>query len=111
MFYNQELTPVLQFSTNLATPPSIHAVTVMYFSIGMNHPFSNIRWQKMQNPDFQRIYNKFLETRGQIAHGRQPTVRLATLRSWKTMVELSANRLEQLVADHIEERAGHRPAW
>ena len=23
MFYNQELTPVLQFSTNLATPPSV----------------------------------------------------------------------------------------
>ncbi|MDJ0949944.1 MAG: hypothetical protein QNJ94_13585 [Alphaproteobacteria bacterium] len=106
-----ELERLFSATADKLNHPSLHAVTVMYFSIGMNHPFSKIRWPKMPNPDFQRTYNKFLETRGQIAHGRQPTVRLATLRSWKTMVELSAIRLERLVADHIEERTGNRPAW
>ena len=108
---NDELKRLFSETADKLNHPSIHAVTVMYFSIGMNHPFSNIRWQKMANPVFQRTYNKFLETGGQIAHGRQPTGRLRTLRSWKTMVELSASRLEQLVANHIEERTGNRPVW
>ncbi|MCZ6895037.1 MAG: hypothetical protein O7H40_13460, partial [Gammaproteobacteria bacterium] len=91
--------------------PSLHAVTVMYFSIGMNQPFSYIRWQKMTNEKFREIYERFLQARGQIAHGRQPTVQLRTLRSWKKMVEMSAIRLERLVADHIEKQTGNRPAW
>lgn len=107
----KELDRLFSATADKLNHPSIHAVTVMYFSIGMNHPFSSIRWQKMTNSDFQSTYNKFLETRGQIAHGRQPTVQLATLRSWKTMVELSAIRLENLVADHIENQTGRRPAW
>ena len=106
-----ELDRLFSATVDRLNHPSLHHVTVMYFSIGMNHPFNNIRWPKMTNDTFQATYNRFLETRGQIAHGRQPTVQLKTLRSWKTMAELFATRLERLVADHIEERTKLRPAW
>lgn len=91
--------------------PSLHAVTVMYFSIGMNHPFHQIRWRKMKNDDFRRKYESFLQTRGQIAHGRRPTVRLQTLRSWKILIEKASEKLETIVAQHIEKATGNAPGW
>ncbi len=106
-----ELDRLFGATTKRLNHPSLHKVTVMYFSIGMNHPFHAIRWRKMPNDRFRRKYNDLLETRGQIAHGRRPTVRLATLRSWTTTIEKFAERFETLVADHIERQGNARPTW
>jgi hypothetical protein len=106
-----ELNMLFSQTSERLNHPSIQKVTVLYFSIGMNHPLSQIRWKKMSNAAFQRNYAEFLNRRGQVAHGRQPPIRLQTLRGWKNMVENFSQRLEALTATHIENQTGVRPAW
>lgn len=106
-----ELDRLFQGTTRRLNHPGLHQVTVMYFSIGMNHPFNTISWRKMNNASFRNKYDDFLQMRGRIAHGRRPNVRLQTLRLWKSMVEQLSVGLERLVCEHILRRTGNAPNW
>jgi hypothetical protein len=70
-----------------------------------------IKWQKFSNDAFKKEFDRMIQTRNSIAHGRAVAVRLGTLRRWKTMVENFAPRLEFHVADHIQQAGRPRPNW
>jgi len=60
----------------------VRKTELLYFNLGMPWALSGIRWQKFSNPTFKSALNQLVETRNQIAHGRQPRARLQQLRRW-----------------------------
>lgn len=84
---------------------------MLYFNLGCPRILSGIRWRKFSNATFIQQLNKFVETRGAIAHGKRPGVTLPQLRRWKTMVGNYAPRLEIAVAEHVHKMTGAKPAW
>lgn len=98
-------------TTGRLNHPSLDNVTFMYFSLGLSHPFNKVHWQKMSNVSFKTHYQKLLEARGQVAHGQRPPVRLATVRSWKNIVDYTAWCFDRILAEHVRWMTGTRPNW
>lgn len=90
----------------------VHKVNLLYFNLGVPWIMSNpaIHWQKCSNNTVRTKLNRLIETRGTIAHGRSsPWVRKTFLRNMRDVVTRLADRLDVIVAEHIESRTGHRP--
>lgn len=86
-------------------------INMLYFNLGLPFVLNDIRWQKCSNKVLCQKLEKLVETRNKIAHGTSVSVQLASLRSWKIMVEQLSLKLEEKVVKHIEETAGKRPSW
>jgi hypothetical protein len=99
---DEEIKRLFETTSRRLNHPSIDNVTVMFFSVGMNHPFNRVRWRNVPNTDFKRKYNVFVDTRGRVAHGRKPTVRLSVLKAWKIMVENTATCFDRITTEHLE---------
>lgn len=89
----------------------VHKTEMLFFNIGLPWALSTVSWQKFSNETFKKALNKLVETRNQIAHGKQPSVTLPTLRRWRTMVENYSRSLDHVVANHIQQVTGNNPNW
>ncbi len=89
----------------------VHKTNLLFFNLGAPWLLNSVRWQKCSNVQFKKRLNRLVEIRGQIAHGRQPTVRLQQLRGWKRMVEKYAEVLECKVGEHIQTTTGAQVGW
>lgn len=89
----------------------VYKIELLYFNLGCPFVLKDIRWQKCSNSQFKTKLNKLVVTRNQIAHGKRPKLGLASLRSWTTMIENFAPRLQDRLRDHVEEMTGTRPPW
>lgn len=83
----------------------------LYFNLGIPWVFNGIRWQKFSNPTLIREVNKLVDTRNQVAHGGQPTMRLASVRYWKRMIENLAPRFEAKVSAEVSRVCGRPTGW
>lgn len=84
---------------------------LLFFNLGIPWILASVRWQKTSNGAFKKRLHDLIQTRGQIAHGRAPTVSLAKLRGWRQMVGLYASVLDRLIADQLSRLTGTRPNW
>ena len=90
---------------------NVQNTNLLFFNLGVPWILSGVRWQNCSNAYFCERLDRLIETRGRIAHGKQPVVWLGRLRAWKTMVEKYAEVLERKVADHIESTTGKPSGW
>lgn len=91
---------------------NVHKINLLYFNLGIPWIMStpSIRWQKCSNQTVRSKVNSLIQTRGSVAHGRSsPGVRKDVLHNWRDVITRLADRLDVVVADHIEHRTGHRP--
>lgn len=89
----------------------VHKTNLLYFNLGIHWVLEGIRWQKFSNRSVQSTLNKLVDSRNRIAHGSQPPVRLQTLRKWKGFVVRYSEKIEERLANHIEQMIGTRPPW
>ena len=71
----------------------------------------NLMNPRPSNTELCNKLKKLVDARNKIAHGRSVKVQLASLKSWQTMISRLSPRLENKVAEHIEEITGKRPSW
>jgi hypothetical protein len=83
----------------------------LYFNLGIPWVFRDIKWQKFANKTLVREINEMVDTRNKVAHGRQPAIRLVTLRYWKRMVENLAPRFETKVSAEVKRLSGKDTGW
>lgn len=88
-----------------------HQVNNLFFYIGipwiMQSP--KIRWQKFSNKKVRDSLSGLSTARNRIAHGGSHSVTKNQLSSWRLFIERLADRLDAVVADHIETQTGTRP--
>lgn len=106
-----ELKDLFKQTSKRLNNASTHKVDMLYFNLGFPWVTARVRWQKFSNASFKKSLNKLVETRNQIAHGKQPRVTLPQLRKWKTMVEMFDQVFEREIADLIKNATGTRPGW
>lgn len=95
----------------LNTPNSFNT-NMLFANLGIWWLLDEVRWQKFSPEDVRKWLAKVIETRGQIAHGKQPRVNLVTLRSWRQRAQHYAERIEAILADVIRKRTGaNPPGW
>lgn len=86
-------------------------IDMLYFNLGLPFVLKDIKWQNCSNTELCNKLKKLVDARNKIAHGRSVKVQLASLKSWQTMISRLSPRLENKVAEHIEEITGKRPSW
>ena len=106
-----ELKALFKETTKRLNNASTHKVDMLYFNLGFPWVTGSVKWKKFSNDAFKKSLNKLVETRNQIAHGKQPRVTLPQLRSWKTMVEKFSEVFEREVAALVGKAAGTTPSW
>ena len=86
-------------------------VNRLFFNLGipwiMHH--RRVRWQKFSNESVREDLNRIVKTRNAVAHGESPYIRKATVIRWKGVIERLADRIDAIVAGHVEEQTGARP--
>ncbi|PQO28112.1 HEPN domain-containing protein [Blastopirellula marina] len=90
---------------------SVFKVNRLFFNLGlpwiMQH--QNVRWQNFTNAKVQETLGKLVTARNSIAHGGSKSVSKPTANKWKGCVERLADRIDGIVADHVESQTGNRP--
>lgn len=90
---------------------STFKVNRLFFNLGipwiMQHP--RVRWQKFSNQSVQEELNRIIKARNSIAHGGNKSVHKATALKWKGVIQKLSDRLDLLVAEHVENQNGTRP--
>ncbi len=86
-------------------------VNRLFFNLGipwiMKH--RRVRWQKFSNASVQKELDRIVKARNEVAHGESPYLRKATLLRWKGVIQRLADRLDEVVADHVHARTTVRP--
>jgi hypothetical protein len=91
---------------------NIHQINNLFFYVGIPWIMSEtkVRWQKCANSKVQKTLAALAKARNEIAHGNSKrTITKKQLAYWRVFVERLADRLDEVVADHIEARIGQRP--
>ncbi|MEX1133602.1 MAG: HEPN domain-containing protein [Acidimicrobiia bacterium] len=89
----------------------VRKTQLLFFNLGLPGALDEVRWRKFSNASFKESLDSLVTTRNKIAHGLQPSLRLGQLRYWRRMVGHYAERLDSVVADHIQSLRGKRPPW
>lgn len=83
----------------------------LFFHLGlpwiMRH--QRIRWQKFSNDKVRSELDRIVRTRNEVAHGKSPHIRKSTAKRWKGVIERLADRIDAIVASHVESQTGARP--
>ena len=90
---------------------NVHQVNTLFFYLGIPWVMSHqkLRWKKCSNSKVQEKLRNLSKARNQLAHGGSRIVRKQTLVAWRDFSERLANKLDEITADHIEEKLGNRP--
>ena len=90
---------------------SVFKVNRLFFNLGlpwiMQH--QEVRWQKFTNSKVRETLGKLVTARNSIAHGGTKSVSKPTAKKWKGCVERLADRIDAIVAEHVESQTGNRP--
>ncbi|MBC2729976.1 HEPN domain-containing protein [Thiobacillus sp.] len=88
-----------------------HQVNNLFFYAGIPWIMMSpkIRWQKFSNKKVRDTLGELSTARNRIAHGGSHSVTKNQLVFWHTFIERLADRLDIVVADHIENQTGARP--
>lgn len=89
-------------------------------SIKVNRLFDNIgiarimesdrvRWQKFSNTNVRAELDRIVMARNGIAHGESRAIQKRTATRWRGVIGRLADRLDGVVADHVEQQTGCRP--
>lgn len=90
---------------------NVHQVNTLFFYLGIPWVMSHqkLRWKKCSNSKVQEKLRNLSKARNQLAHGGSRIVRKQTLVAWRDFAERLANKLDEITADHIEDKLGNRP--
>lgn len=88
-----------------------HQVNNLFFYAGIPWIMQSkkIRWKKFDNQSVRDTLGKLSSARNKIAHGSVHTVTKNQLVFWRDFAGRLADRLDVVVADHIEKETGTRP--
>ncbi|WP_277373523.1 HEPN domain-containing protein [Pseudomonas sp. AA-38] len=88
-----------------------HQVNNLFFYVGIPWIMqsSKIRWQKFSNTEVRKTLGALSSARNKIAHGGSHSVTKTQLVFWRNFIERLADKLDLVVADHIETKTGNRP--
>ena len=88
-----------------------HQVNNLFFYAGIPWIMlsKKVRWQKFSNSKVRETLGKLSTARNKIAHGGSHSVTKKQLVFWKDFIARLADRLDLVVADHIEKQTGTRP--
>ncbi|WP_175773413.1 HEPN domain-containing protein [Paraburkholderia phenazinium] len=88
-----------------------HQVNNLFFYAGIPWIMQSkkVRWQKFSNKKVQETLGNLSTARNKIAHGRSHSVTKKQLVLWREFIGRLADRLDVVVADHIEKQKGARP--
>lgn len=88
-----------------------HQVNNLFFYVGIPWIMQStkVRWQKFSNKQVQETLGKLSTARNKIAHGGSHSVTKNQLVFWRQFISRLADRLDVVVADHIENQTGVRP--
>lgn len=88
-----------------------HQVNNLFFYAGipwiMQSP--KIRWQKFSNKRIRETLQHLATARNSVAHGGSHSITKKKLVFWRAFIERLADRLDVVVADHIEKQTATRP--
>jgi hypothetical protein len=70
---------------------------------------SRIHWQKFSNAPVWNILDEIVNVRNSNAHGTPRMVGKLAAIKWKDALEELADKLDEIVADHIDQETGIRP--
>ncbi len=89
----------------------VDKVNFLFFHVGipwiMGH--RKMHWQKFGNDAVQKTLKRLVETRNSNAHGKPKAVRKPTAVAWRGFVARLADRIDEVVADRVEEKTSVRP--
>jgi hypothetical protein len=88
-----------------------HQVNNLFFYVGIPWIMlsAKVRWRKFSNSKVRETLGKLSNARNKIAHGGSHSVTKKQLVAWKDFISRLADRLDLVVADHIEKQTGMRP--
>lgn len=88
-----------------------HQVNNLFFYVGIPWVMQStkVRWQKFSNKKVRETLGGLSAARNKIAHGKSHSVTKSQLIFWREFIERLADRLDIVVADHIEKQTGVRP--
>jgi hypothetical protein len=88
-----------------------HQVNNLFFYVGIPWIMqsSKVRWQKFSNNKVRVTLGNLSAARNKIAHGGSHSVTKSQLVFWRDFIARLADRLDVVVADHIEKETGKRP--
>lgn len=88
-----------------------HQVNNLFFYVGIPWIMmsSKIRWKKFSNKTVRETLANLSTARNKIAHGGSHSVTKKQLVFWRQFIERLAEKLDIVVADHIEKETGVRP--
>lgn len=88
-----------------------HQVNNLFFYVGIPWIMQSnkIRWRKFSNKSVRDTLSELSSARNKIAHGAAHSVTKHQLVKWRDFVGRLADRLDEVVADHIETQTGTRP--
>jgi hypothetical protein len=88
-----------------------HQVNNLFFYVGIPWIMQSnkIRWQKFSNKKVRETLGNLSTARNKIAHGGSHSVTKNQLMFWRVFIARLADRLDVVVADHIEKQTGARP--
>lgn len=88
-----------------------HQVNNLFFYVGIPWIMLSpkIRWQKFSNKKVRDTLDSLSTARNKIAHGMSHSVTKKQLMFWRDCIARLADRLDAVVADHIEKQTGARP--
>ncbi|MCC7068652.1 MAG: hypothetical protein IT523_09370 [Burkholderiales bacterium] len=88
-----------------------HQVNNLFFYVGIPWIMQSkkICWKKFANKSVRDTLGKLSSARNKIAHGATHGVTKDQLVKWRDFVGHLADRLDVVVADHIEKQTGTRP--
>lgn len=88
-----------------------HQVNNLFFYVGIPWIMlsTKVRWQKFPNKKVRETLGGLSTARNKIAHGGSHSVTKKQLLFWRDFIARLADRLDVVVADHIEATTGARP--
>ncbi|MFM0699513.1 HEPN domain-containing protein [Paraburkholderia sediminicola] len=88
-----------------------HQVNNLFFYAGVPWIMQStkVRWQKFSNKKVRETLGNLSTARNRIAHGGSHSVTKKQLVLWREFIGRLADRLDVVVADHIEKQTGARP--
>lgn len=88
-----------------------HQVNNLFFYAGIPWIMHSrkIRWQKFSNAEVRKTLGALSSARNKIAHGGSHSVTKNQLVFWRKFIERLADKLDVVVADHVEKQIGTRP--
>lgn len=90
---------------------NVFKVNMLFFNIGIPWIMYNpkLHWQKFTNKSVETTLNALILARNHIAHGKPYTVRKPTALKWRNFIERLADKIDNIVADHVEKTMRARP--